>query len=83
MCLAIPGRIIERWEEGAAPFATADFAGEQRRISLAFLPDLEIGEYVIVHAGFALTRVPEDTVDLVMASVAEAGLLESDEEVPV
>lgn len=82
MCLAIPGQIIERWTEGVAPFATADFAGEQRRISLAFLPDLEVGEYVIVHAGFALSRVPADTVDLVMASVAEAGLLDADAEVP-
>lgn len=76
MCLAIPGQIIERWEENGAPFARADFAGEERRISLAFLPDLGVGDYVIVHAGFALTHVPEQNVAMVMQSIREAGLLD-------
>jgi len=78
MCLAIPGRITERWEEGAAPFAHADFAGDVRKISLAFLPDLEIGDHVIVHAGFALSRVPEETVPIVMDAIRDAGLLDPD-----
>lgn len=76
MCLAIPGRIVERWEENGAPFALADFAGERRRISLAFLPQLDVGDFVIVHAGFALTHVPNENVELVMQSIREAGLLD-------
>lgn len=78
MCLAIPGRITETWTDGAAPFANADFAGDVRRISLAFLPDLAVGEYTIVHAGFALSRVPEEQVALVMESMRDAGLVDED-----
>jgi len=78
MCLAIPGRIIETWSEGAAPFAHADFDGDVRRISIAFLPDLQVGEYTIVHAGFALSRVPEEQVALVMESMRDAGLIDDD-----
>lgn len=76
MCLAIPGQIIETFDEGGAPYARAVFAGEVRRISLAFLPDLAVGDYVIVHAGFALTRVPAERADEVLASMRSAGLLE-------
>lgn len=78
MCLAIPGQIIETWSEGGAPFARADFAGEVRRISLAFLPELTVGDHVIVHAGFALTKVAAEDVARVMSSVREAGLLEEE-----
>lgn len=79
MCLAIPGRILEKWTEGAAPFANADFNGNVRRISLAFLPDLEIGEYTIIHAGFALSKVSQQQVDEVMAQFEESGLLETED----
>lgn len=76
MCLAIPGKIVETWTENSAPFARADFNGEVRKISIAFLPDLNVGDYVIVHAGFALSRVPEEQVANVMAAFDDAGLLE-------
>lgn len=57
MCLGIPGRIEKVWAENGTTMATADFAGEQRRICLAYLPELVEGDFVIVHAGFALTKV--------------------------
>ncbi len=76
MCLAIPGRIVQTWTEGSAPFGHVDFAGTVRKISLAFLPDLAVGDYVIVHAGFALTKVPSENVEKVMESIREAGLLD-------
>lgn len=79
MCLAIPGRIIDRWEEpDGAIVAEVDFAGEVRTAKLNFLPDLEIGDYVIVHAGFALTRVPADQVGQVMAAMQDAGVVDDD-----
>lgn len=78
MCLAMPGRILEIWNENGALFANADFNGNVRRVSIAFLPDLEVGEYIIIHAGFALTRVPPENVDKVMASLEDAGFLDED-----
>lgn len=79
MCLAIPGRITETWNDGGAIFATADFAGETRKICLNFLPGLEIGDFVIVHAGYALSRIEAEQVGQVMQSMRDAGLLETDD----
>lgn len=60
MCLAIPGRVLEV-DEGDAEFRTGavDFAGVRRQVSLAFTPEVKPGEYVLVHAGFALQVVDE------------------------
>jgi hydrogenase expression/formation protein HypC len=62
MCLAIPGRITEITEnaEPALRSGKVDFAGIKKEISLAFTPDAAIGNYVLVHAGFALNTVDED-----------------------
>ena len=62
MCLAIPGRIAEIVEdaEPALRRGKVDFAGVKKEISLAFTPDAVIGDYVLVHAGFALNTVDED-----------------------
>lgn len=55
MCLAIPAKIIEIDDQ----MATVDMEGTQREASLLLLEDARIGEYVIVHAGFAIHRVDE------------------------
>jgi hydrogenase expression/formation protein HypC len=60
MCLAVPGRIESI--SGEDPFtrtAAVSFGGVVRTVSLAYVPDARVGEYVIVHAGFALGRVDE------------------------
>ncbi|GAB4254753.1 MULTISPECIES: HypC/HybG/HupF family hydrogenase formation chaperone [Deferrisoma] len=54
MCVAVPGEILEVREDGTAE---VDFGGVRRTVSTALLPDLEAGDFVIVHAGFALHRV--------------------------
>ncbi|MDR0960479.1 MAG: HypC/HybG/HupF family hydrogenase formation chaperone [Propionibacteriaceae bacterium] len=76
MCFAIPGRILTIDESGDAPFAEVDFAGEQRRVCLSFLPDLTVGEHIIVHAGYALSRVAPEQLPEVMAALAEAGVVD-------
>ncbi len=79
MCFAIPGRITEVWTEpNGATFAYAEFAGEVKRIGLAFLPDLQVGDYTIVHAGMALSKVPPEQVEEVTASMMAAGILDDD-----
>jgi hydrogenase expression/formation protein HypC len=76
MCLGIPGRIVEIWDEASgARMARVDFAGEARRVCLAYLPDLAVGEYTIAHAGFALTRIDEADALATLATMADAGVL--------
>lgn len=77
MCLGVPGRISEIWNEDGAIMAHADFVGETRRVCLNYLPDLAVGDYIIVHAGFALTRLTEDDADKTVAMMRQYGVLEA------
>lgn len=76
MCLGVPGRITEIWEDDGALLAHADFAGEVRKICLNYLPTLRRGDYVIVHAGFALTRLDEAEAEHTIAVMREYGVLD-------
>ncbi len=77
MCLGVPGLILERWQDqSGALLARADFAGEQRVIRLNYLPGLDIGDYTIVHAGFALTRLSAEEAASTIAMMRDVGLLE-------
>ena len=61
MCLAIPGRVIEVYEERGLRMARVDFGGTIRKACLQQLPEAGLGDYVLVHVGFALSRVdPEE-----------------------
>jgi hydrogenase expression/formation protein HypC len=62
MCLGIPGRVVELVERADRPdlrMATVDFGGVRRPVCLAYTPEVAMGDYVIVHVGFAISRVDE------------------------
>ena len=60
MCLAIPGRIENiTGEDPLRRFGTIDFGGVMKEVSLAFVPAAKIGDYVVIHVGFALSIVDE------------------------
>jgi len=78
MCLAIPGQIVEiTGEDAAFRSAKADFAGIRKEISLAFTPEAAVGDYVLVHVGFALTVVSPDEAARTMEALRS--LLPGDE----
>ncbi|MDF5755235.1 HypC/HybG/HupF family hydrogenase formation chaperone [Spongiactinospora sp. TRM90649] len=58
MCLGIPGKLVELLG-GTPPMGVADFGGVRREICLAYAPDAGLGDYVIVHVGFAISVVDE------------------------
>ncbi|MDQ1292612.1 MAG: hydrogenase expression/formation protein HypC [Actinomycetota bacterium] len=59
MCLAVPAKVLTIEDEGPTRMARVELAGVTQRVSLAYLPDVGPGEYVIVHVGFALQRLDE------------------------
>ena len=71
MCLAIPARVVEM-SEGAE--AVVDVGGVRKRVSLALVDDIAPGDYVIVHVGYALTRLDPLEAERTLALFAEAGL---------
>ncbi len=59
MCLGVPGKITEV-EEGLMRMGVVDFDGSSLKVCLAYVPEAAIGDYVLVHAGFALARLDEE-----------------------
>ncbi len=62
MCLATPGRLISRRpadDVGAGPTGIVDFHGSRVEVSLACTPEAEVGDWVLVHSGFAISRLDE------------------------
>ena len=72
MCLAIPARVVEIQENDVA---IVDLGGVRKDISLALVEDVAVGDYVIVHVGYALTRLDAGEAEKTLALMAEAGLL--------
>lgn len=71
MCLAIPARVVDLPEAGTA---LVDVGGVRKRISLALVDDVERGDYVIVHVGYALTKLDPLEAQRTLQIFAEAGL---------
>lgn len=60
MCLGIPGRVVDRFKEHGILMGKVDFGGVQRTVCLDCVPEIEIGEYALIHAGFAISRIDEE-----------------------
>jgi len=75
MCLGIPGKVIDIWEETGTRMSTVDFSGTTKTVCLAYLPDMKIGEYAIVHAGFAITRLDEASANETLKMFENLGVL--------
>lgn len=78
MCLGVPGKITEIREERGTAMATVDFGGVTKDICLAFAPDATVGEYAIVHAGFAITILDETSALETLEMMREVGLLDDE-----
>jgi hydrogenase expression/formation protein HypC len=75
MCLAIPGRIVEVNEDGLMRMGRVDFGGVTREVCLAYVPEAQVGDYVIVHVGFAISQLDEDEAQETIRLLVECGIL--------
>ncbi|HEX2498556.1 MAG TPA: HypC/HybG/HupF family hydrogenase formation chaperone [Actinomycetes bacterium] len=73
MCLGIPGRVIELADSDGLLMGTIDFAGVRKQVCLAYVPEVMLGEYVIVHVGFAISRVDEAEAERTLAVLRAMG----------
>jgi hydrogenase expression/formation protein HypC len=79
MCLGIPGRVVEIHDEGGLPMGKVDFGGVRKEACLAYIPEAQIGDYVIVHVGFAISRVDEEEALKTLEILATMGDLVTQE----
>jgi hydrogenase expression/formation protein HypC len=78
MCLAVPGKILETKEENGSRLGRVQFGGITRQVQLDFVPEAEIGDYVIVHVGFALSKVDAEEAERTYQLLEQMGLLEEE-----
>ncbi len=78
MCLGIPGKIVEITsdENSLMPMGKVDFGGVVREVCLGYVPEAGVGDYVVVHVGFAISKLDEAEAQDTMALMEEVGLLE-------
>jgi hydrogenase expression/formation protein HypC len=78
MCLAVPGRVLDIEERDGTRMASVDFGGVVKEVCLEYLPDLQVGEYAIVHVGFALQRLDEESAKQTLTLFERLGMLEEE-----
>lgn len=78
MCLAVPGRVLDIEERDGTRMANVDFGGVVKEVCLEYLPDLQVGEYAIVHVGFALQRLDEESAKQTLELFATLGMLQEE-----
>ncbi len=71
MCLAVPGKIIEIYTLGAMRMAKVDFGGVLREACIEAVPDAQVGDYTIIHAGFALNLLSEEEARVTLEALDE------------
>jgi hydrogenase expression/formation protein HypC len=78
MCLAIPGRILDCQHVKGMRLGRVQFGGIVRSVSLDFVPEAVMGDYVMVHVGFAISRIAPEEADRTYKLLAEMGALEEE-----
>ena len=78
MCLGVPGKIVEIYEVGGLKMGKVDFGGVYREACLAYVPDAQVGEYTVIHVGFAINRLDEEEAKESLALLQEIVNLEDE-----
>jgi hydrogenase expression/formation protein HypC len=75
MCLAVPGKVLSLEERDGALMSVVDFGGVHKDVCLQYIPDAAIGDYVVVHVGFAIQRLDEESALRTLAEFEHLGVL--------
>lgn len=75
MCLAVPGQVQSVYEADGARMGKLSFGGVVKDVCLAYLPDIAVGDYAIVHVGFAISKIDEVTALETLRTFESLGLL--------
>jgi hydrogenase expression/formation protein HypC len=78
MCLAIPGKVLTKENIGGVDVGQVQFGGITRQVALGFVPEAQIGDYVMVHVGFAISRVDAEEAQRTYEILKELGTLEEE-----
>lgn len=77
MCLAVPGKLVEAQSIGDSRVGVVEFGGVKRSVFLDFVPEAQTGDYVLVHVGFAISRLDEEEARHTYQLLDRIGMLET------
>ncbi len=75
MCLGIPGKLIEMYQADGLAMGKIDFGGVVKEACLAYVPEIQLGDYAIIHVGFAISRIDPEEAEKTLALLAEMDML--------
>ncbi|MCB0168041.1 MAG: HypC/HybG/HupF family hydrogenase formation chaperone [Anaerolineae bacterium] len=78
MCLGVPGKVMEIYDAGGMRMGKVDFGGIVKEACLAYVPEVEVGDYTIIHVGFAISKLDEESALESLALFRKMGLLEEE-----
>ena len=78
MCLGVPGKVIEIYENNGTRMGKVDFSGIVKETCLEYVPEVEVGDYTIIHVGFAITKLDEESALETLALFEELGTLQEE-----
>lgn len=78
MCLGVPGKVVEIYEANGIRMGKVDFGGLAKEVCLAYVPEVALGDYAIVHVGFAITRLDEQSAQESLAILRQMRSLEEE-----
>jgi len=78
MCLGVPGKVTEVYDQDGTPMAKVDFGGITKEVCVAYVPDIVVGEYAIVHVGFAITKLDEKSALETLSLFEQMGVLQQE-----
>jgi len=79
MCLGVPGKVKETYEANGLKMGKVDFGGVTREVCLEYVPETEVGQYVIVHVGFAISQMSEEEAEETLALLRQ--IIDIEEEI--
>ena len=82
MCLGVPGKVVETYREHDVLMGKVDFGGIRKVACLEHVPEVAVGDYVLIHVGFALSRLDEAEANRVFALLKELGQLDELDDPP-
>ncbi len=80
MCLGVPGELLETYKKDEMPMGKVDFGGIAKDICLAYTPEAEVGQYVLVHVGFAISVIDQSEADEIVGYLEEIARAGEEEE---
>ncbi|MEJ2751617.1 MAG: HypC/HybG/HupF family hydrogenase formation chaperone [Candidatus Promineifilaceae bacterium] len=78
MCLGVPGKVIEIYETEGLKMGKIDFGGVVREACLAYVPEIEVGEYTVIHVGFAISQLSEEEAQATLEILNELANIEEE-----